>query len=157
MKIFPLTITFRTGILFLLLVCWICPDIWGQEGLSIAPLFEKYGNCQNVTRVELNGSILKSHNMSMYKSLVFKDVRPYLKDILQKLKYDKEHSGQIYKSQEVVENGVLLSAYYQLQTIKSKKRYILFKTGKETPAATLIYIEGKLTEEELTDMLYRKK
>lgn len=157
MKTLSLTTAYRTGILFLLLICWICPNVQGQEGLSIAALFEKYGNCQNVTRVELNGSILKSHNMSMYKSLVFEDVTPYLKDILQNLKHDKEDSGQVYKAQEVVEDGILLSAYYQLQTIESKQRYILFKTGKTTPAATLIYIEGKLTEDELMDMLYRKK
>lgn len=155
MKTSTLPIAYRT-VMLLLLVFWLSPTAWGQDGLRIARLFEKYGNQQNVTRVELNGSILKSHNMSMYKSLVFKDVSPFLKDILQCLKYDKEHSGQIYKSQEVVEDGTLLSAYYQLQTVRKRRRYILFKTGKNA-AATLIYIEGRLTEDELMDMLYRKK
>ncbi len=47
-----------------------------QEGLQIADLFNKYGEQKGVTRVELNGSILKSYRMTTYKSLVFKDVLP---------------------------------------------------------------------------------
>ena len=51
---------------------------------------------------------------------------------------------------------MLLSAYYQLSAVKRKgrktRRYILFKRNR-TDMATLIYIEGPLTESDLMDML----
>ena len=49
-------------------------DIEGYETDEIADLFSKYGEQKDVTRVELNGSILKSYRMTTYKSLVFKNV-----------------------------------------------------------------------------------
>ena len=51
-------------------------DIEGYETDEIADLFSKYGEQKDVTRVELNGSILKSYRMTTYKSLVFKNVSP---------------------------------------------------------------------------------
>lgn len=127
-----------------------------QEGLQISTLFDKFGNRQNVTMVELNGKILKSYKMTKYKSLVFKDVTPYLTEIQKCLKHDREQSGQVSKTQEVVEDGVLRSAYYQLQELKGEQRYILFKMGKKA-TATLVYIEGSLNEEELMNMLYKEQ
>lgn len=130
---------------------------WAQEGLRIEPLFEKYGRQKNVTRVELNGSILKSYRMTIYKSLIFKEVTPYLEEIQQAIENDKRTGTQ--KAQEVMESGRLLSGYYQLDDVqrkgKTQKRYILFKLGREE-SATLIYIEGSLHEEELMQMLYKK-
>ncbi|MDE6347872.1 MAG: hypothetical protein K2L60_04255, partial [Bacteroides sp.] len=52
-----------------------------QEPLTTLTLFEKFGNRPNVTRVELNGEILKSYRMATYKSLVFKDVTEYQKEV----------------------------------------------------------------------------
>lgn len=127
-----------------------------QEGLQIATLFEKYGTRDSVTMVELNGSILRSYDMSMYKSLVFQNVKPYIEEISRCLQ-QAVTSHQTAKRQEVVEDGQLISAYYQLATVKRKgkrtKRYILFKQGK-SHNATLIYIEGSLTEEELMERVY---
>lgn len=127
-----------------------------QEGLQISTLFEKYGDRQNVTMVELNGKILKSYKMSKYRSLVFKDVTPYLAEIQKCLKHDKEQPGQVNKTQEVMEDGILRSAYYQLHPSDSKQRYIIFKLGKKN-TATLVYIEGSLNEEELMNMLYKEQ
>ena len=59
-------------------LCLSSYRLQAQEGLQISTLFEKYGDRQNVTMVELNGKILKSYKMSKYRSLVFKDVTPYL-------------------------------------------------------------------------------
>ena len=116
-----------------------------QEGLQIAGLFDKYGEQKDVTRVELNGSILKSYRMTTYKSLVFKNVLPYHKEIQQAIASDKQNN--VKKAQEVMENGVLRSAYYRLEEVKRNgkmlNRYIIFKIGKES-MGTLIYIEGLL-------------
>lgn len=127
-----------------------------QEGLQIAGLFDKYGEKKDVTRVELNGSILKSYRMTTYKSLVFKNVLPYHKEIQQAIASDKQNN--VKKAQEVMENGVLRSAYYRLEEVKRNgkmlNRYIIFKIGKES-MGTLIYIEGLLDEKEMLDMLYK--
>ena len=130
---------------------------YAQEGLQIATLFEKYKNEKNVTYVELNGSILRSYRMTAYKSLVFKEVTPYKREILRCLKQTVA-THQVKKTQEVTESGELRSAYYRLSRAarKGKKvnRYILYKVGKQD-MATLVYIEGPLDEEELMEMLYR--
>ncbi len=143
---------------FFLSVLLMCLPLWvqAQDGLQIASLFDKYGERKDVTRVELNGSILKSYRMTTYKSLVFKDITPYRKEIQQCLADDKQ--AHVKKTQEVMESGVLRSAYYQLKEVerngKKLNRYILFKTGKDT-MGTLIYIEGLLSEKEMMDMLYK--
>lgn len=143
---------------FFLLSLLICLPAFAQaqDGLQIASLFNKYGEQKDVTRVELNGSILKSYRMTTYKSLVFKNVTPYRQEIQQALAHDKQDN--VKKAQEVMESGVLRSAYYQLQGIKRDgkelNRYILFKTGKDS-MGTLIYLEGMLSEKEMMDMLYK--
>ncbi|EGF58963.1 DUF6108 family protein [Bacteroides fluxus] len=143
---------------FFLSVLLMCLPLWvqAQDGLQIASLFNKYGERKDVTRVELNGSILKSYRMTTYKSLVFKDIGPYRQEIQQCLANDKQ--ANVKKTQEVMESGVLRSAYYQLKEVerngKKLNRYILFKIGKDT-MGTLIYIEGLLSEKEMMDMLYK--
>lgn len=140
-----------------LLVC-LPVFIQAQEGLKIAGLFDKYGEQKDVTRVELNGSILKSYRMSTYKSLVFKDISPYRMEIQQAIIHDKQ--GNTQKAQEVMESGVLHSASYQLKEVerngKKLNRYIIYKIGKDS-MGTLIYIEGELGGKELMDMLYQSK
>lgn len=137
----------------LLLLIGFTLSAYAQEDLQIASLFKKYGKQKDVTYVELNGSILRSYRMTAYRSLVFKDVTPYKADIVQCLKQDVA-GQQVTKTQEITESGQLLSAYYQLSKKNKLNRYILYKVGKQN-SATLIYIEGTLSEEELMKMLYR--
>ena len=145
-------ICIRSLCLFSLLIC-LPAFVHAQERLQIADLFSKYGEQKDVTRVELNGSILKSYRMTTYKSLVFKNVSPYRREIQQAIVHAK-------KAQEVMESGVLRSAYYQLKEVerngKKLNRYIIFKIGKDS-MGTLIYIEGLLSEKEMMDMLYKSE
>ena len=53
-------ICIRSLCLFSLLIC-LPAFVHAQERLQIADLFSKYGEQKDVTRVELNGSILKSY------------------------------------------------------------------------------------------------
>lgn len=151
------SITHRLLSLILLLTC-ISLSAYAQEGLHIASLFDKYGREKNVTCVELNGSILKSYHMTAYKSLVFEEVTPYKEEILRCLKQDVS-THKVEKTQEVTEKGQLRSAYYRLEPATRKgqrlNRYILFKVGKKD-MATLVYIEGQLSEEELMNILYKR-
>ena len=141
-------ICIRSLCLFSLLIC-LPAFVHAQERLQIADLFSKYGEQKDVTRVELNGSILKSYRMTTYKSLVFKNVSPYRREIQQAIVHDKQDNAK--KAQEVMESGVLRSAYYQLKEVerngKKLNRYIIFKIGKDS-MGTLIYIEGLLSEKE---------
>lgn len=151
-------IAYRRLVGILLLTLCFGLSAYAQEGLQIATLFEKYKNEKNVTYVELNGSILRSYRMTAYKSLVFEEVTPYKKEIMQCLKQAID-TYQVQKTQEVNESGELLSAYYRLSRVtrKGKKvnRYILYKVGKQHKA-TLVYIEGPLNEDELMEMLYKQ-
>ena len=122
-----------------------------QQGLQIASVFQKYGKQKGVTMVELSNEMLETYQMTLYKSLVFKDVEEALPTILNCLDADKK------KAKKVVAGGQLQSGYYQLPQLKEDvNRFILFKTGKKG-SATLIYIEGELDADDLVTMLFMKK
>ena len=125
-----------------------------QQGLQIASVFQKYGKQKGVTMVELSNEMLETYQMTLYKSLVFKDVEEALPDILNCLEADKRKARKV---KEVVAGGQIQSGYYQLPQLKADvNRFILFKTGKKG-SATLIYIEGELDADDLVTMLFMKK
>ena len=117
-----------------------------QQGLQIASVFQKYGKQKGVTMVELSNEMLETYQMTLYKSLVFKDVEEALPDILNCLEADKRKARKV---KEVVAGGQIQSGYYQLPQLKEDvNRFILFKTGKKG-SATLIYIEGELDADDI--------
>ena len=125
-----------------------------QQGLQIASIFQKYGKQKGVTMVELSNEMLETYQMTLYKSLVFKDVEEALPDFLNCLEADKRKARKV---KEVVAGGQIQSGYYQLPQLKEDvNRFILFKTGKKG-SATLIYIEGELDADDLVTMLFMKK
>lgn len=125
-----------------------------QQGLQIASVFQKYGKQKEVTMVELSNEMLETYQMTLYKSLVFKDVEEALPTILNCLDADKKKAKKV---KEVVAGGQIQSGYYQLPQLKEDvNRFILFKTGKKG-SATLIYIEGELDADDLVTMLFMKK
>ena len=125
-----------------------------QQGLQIASVFQKYGKQKGVTMVELSNEMLETYQMTLYKSLVFKDVEEALPDILNCLEADKRKARKV---KEVVAGGQIQSGYYQLPQLKEDvNRFIIFKTGKKG-SATLIYIEGELDADDLVTMLFMKK
>lgn len=125
-----------------------------QQGLQIASVFQKYGKQKGVTMVELSNEMLGTYQMTLYKSLVFKDVEEALPTILNCLDADKKKAKKV---KEVVAGGQIQSGYYQLPQLKEDvNRFILFKTGKKG-SATLIYIEGELDADDLVTMLFMKK
>ena len=125
-----------------------------QQGLQIASVFQKYGKQKGVTMVELSNEMLETYQMTLYKSLVFKDVEEALPTILNCLDADKKKAKKV---KEVVAGGQIQSGYYQLPQLKEDvNRFILFKTGKKG-SATLIYNEGELDADDLVTMLFMKK
>ena len=125
-----------------------------QQGLQIASVFQKYGKQKGVTMVELSNEMLETYQMTLYKSLVFKDVEEALPTILNCLDADKKKAKKV---KEVVAGGQIQSGYYQLPQLKEDvNRFILFEIGKKG-SATLIYIEGELDADDLVTMLFMKK
>lgn len=125
-----------------------------QQGLQIASVFQKYGKQKGVTMVELSNEMLETYQMTLYKSLVFKEVEEALPTILNCLDADKKKAKKV---KEVVAGGQIQSGYYQLPQLKEDvNRFILFKIGKKG-SATLIYIEGELDADDLVTMLFMKK
>lgn len=146
-------------VLTVLLTAGVANPVSAQSEPSILHLFDKYGSDQGVTRTELNGAILDEFRMSAYKSLVFKNINPYRKEVERELKNTLDQLV-VRKSQVVTESDTLRSAYYQMTPVKRKRtklnRYLLYKTGKGT-TATLVYIEGKLDERQFMELLFLKK
>ena len=101
--------------------------------------------------VELSNEMLETYQMTLYKSLVFKDASDALPTILRCLEADKKKAKKV---KEVVSNGQIKSGYYQLPQLKEDVNR--FKTGKKD-SATLIYIEGELDADDLITMLFMKK
>ena len=138
----------RTTLITLLLT--FAAHAAAQQGLQIATVFQKYGKQKGVTMVELSNEMLETYQMTLYKSLVFKDAS----DALPTMEADKKKAKKV---KEVVSNGQIKSGYYQLPQLKEDvNRFILFKTGKKD-SATLIYIEGELDADDLITMLFMKK
>ena len=139
----------RTTLIALLLT--FAAHAAAQQGLQIATVFQKYGKQKGV---ELSNEMLETYQMTLYKSLVFKDASDALPTILRCLEADKKKAKKV---KEVVSNGQIKSGYYQLPQLKEDvNRFILFKTGKKD-SATLIYIEGELDADDLITMLFMKK
>ena len=145
-----------------ILIAWFAlsaPEVYAQSGLCISSIFRDYGNQKGVTMVELSKDMLPNYNIAFYKSITFKDVTPYLPAILQCLDDDKLNN-KARKIQEIVDDGTIISAYYQLPSITNKdkeplRRYILYKLGAKNKA-TLVYMEGYLDSEEMIKMLFKQ-
>lgn len=142
----------RTALITLLLTA--VGTAHAQQGLQIASIFQKYGKQKGVTMVELSKEMLDTYQMTLYKSIVFKDVEEALPTIIRCLETDKKKARKV---KEVVAGGQIQSGYYQLPQLKEDiNRFILFKTGKKS-SATLIYIEGELDADDLITLLFMKK
>jgi hypothetical protein len=137
-----------------ILMMLVTVSVQAQQGLRIASVFQKYGKDKGVTMVELSNAMLEGYEMTLYKSLAFKNAENALPYILRCLEADKKTAKKV---KEVVSGGEIQSGYYQLpQTAESANRFILFKTGKKG-TATLIYIEGELEADDLVTILFMKK
>lgn len=142
----------RTALIILLLTA--VGTAHAQQGLQIASVFQKYGKQKGVTMVELSKEMLDTYQMTLYKSIVFKDVEEALPTIIRCLETDKKKARKV---KEVVAGGQIQSGYYQLPQLKEDiNRFILFKTGKKS-SATLIYIEGELDADDLITLLFMKR
>ena len=81
----------RTTLITLLLT--FAAHAAAQQGLQIATVFQKYGKQKGVTMVELSNEMLETYQMTLYKSLVFKDASDALPTILRLLPASPAQGG----------------------------------------------------------------
>ena len=125
-----------------------------QEDLKIKDIFRIYGKKKNVTMVELSKEMLDTYDISFYKSITIKNDPEALTFIRKCLEKDQDGA---HKIKEVMSDGGLISAYYQIPGKNSDvNRFILFKVN-EKGVITLIYIEGELDSDDLITILFTKK
>jgi len=122
-----------------------------QTTLGIDKFFAKYGHAKGCKMVEMHDAELKGYKLKTYKSLVYKTAGRDINNILAE---DKKRAKKI---REVVNNGIVVSGYYQMESLSGGiNRYILFSRGAKG-GGTVIYIEGTLKPDDIMEICYRKK
>ena len=148
----------KQNLLSLLILMFLCPVITEaakmQEGLTIKEVFQIYGKRKNVVMVELSKEMIDTYDISFYKSITIKNDYEALGFIRKCL--EKDQNGA-HKIKEVMSDGGIISAYYQIPGENSSvNRFILFKVN-EKGVITLIYIEGELDGDDLITILFTIK
>ena len=143
----------RTTLIALLLT--FAAHAAAQQGLQIATVFQKYGKQKGVTMVELSNEMLETYQMTLYKSLVFKDASDALPTILRCLEADKKKAKKVKEVVSKRANQVRLLPASQLK--EDVNRFNPLTKPERKITATLIYIEGELDADDLITMLFMKK
>lgn len=135
-------------ILLTLLLVTACLHM--QAAMDIDRIFATYGHSKGCKMVEMHDTKLRGYRLRTYKSLVYKNIG---NEVDKALAEDKRRAKKI---REVVDNGAVVSGYYQMESSDGKiNRYILFSKGSKG-SGTLIYIEGALKPEDIMSMCYSK-
>jgi len=141
----------------LLIFCLLSPTDVGameaQKDLRIQDVFTRYGKKKNVTMVELSNEMLETYGMTHYKSITIKNDSEALSYTRRCLEADQK-GARIIK--EITDDGGIISAYYQLPSVKEEvNRFVLFKVNKKG-VITLVYIEGELDSDDLITLLFTR-
>ena len=143
-------------ILLLIGILFFSGIVAAQEALHIAPIFSgKYNRDDRAVVVILKGKKLEPYHLSLFHSITLKqspeDVLLFEKAVLA--------DGENAVNSEMVKSGTqVMACYYQLPPLDKDKpdRFILFrKVNKDS--ATLIYLEGKTSLENLIKIFINKK
>ena len=148
----------KRNLLFFLILLFLCPVMSEaaktQEDLKIKDVFRIYGKRKNVVMVELSKEMLDTYDITFYKSITIKNDPEALSFIRKCLEKDQDGA---HKIKEVMSDGGIISAYYQISGKNSSvNRFILFKVNQKD-VITLIYIEGELDSDDLITILFTKK
>ena len=125
-----------------------------QDDLKIKDVFRIYGKQKNVVMIELSKEMLAMYDVTLYRSITIKNDSEALKFIRKCLENDQKGARKI---KEVVSDGEIISAYYQIEGKNPDiNRFILFKVDTKG-VITLIYLEGKLDSDDLITILFTLK
>ena len=147
----------KRNLLFFLIFMFLCPVVSEaaktQEDMKIKDVFRIYGKRKNVVMVELSKEMIDTYDISFYKSITIKN-DPEALDFIRKC-LEKDQEGA-HKIKEVMSDGGVISAYYQIPGKNSAiNRFILFNVNQKN-VITLVYIEGELDSDDLITILFTK-
>ncbi|MDR1879239.1 MAG: DUF6108 family protein [Bacteroidales bacterium] len=139
-----------SAMLLCMLMCALTHQTFAHKPPAVFAIFEKYGSQQGVTMLEASEELMKNYQIIHFKSIIFKDGTAALPEIREAIIKDKTNAGRIKES---LRDGLIYSGYYRFKTEDTTiNRYLIFKVGEKNKT-TLIYIEGKLTPEQLIELL----
>ena len=144
----------RLRILFNLLIFIILLFIGGnanaQNGLHINEVFSRYGNSKGCTMVEMNDIDIRGHRINVFKTLTYKR---YAEEIGNFVEADRKQAKKI---REVIHDGKVQSGCLMMPpTRKGHNRFIIF-TNPINGTGAIIYIEGKVTVDDVMKICYKK-
>ncbi|MDR1346673.1 MAG: DUF6108 family protein [Bacteroidales bacterium] len=133
-----------------LLCCGGGQSLLAQANPAVFQIFEKYSKQKKVTLLEVSEELMAEYRIKQFKSIIFEDGTLALPEIRRCIEQDKQDAKKL---KEATADGLVVSGYYRLKTVDpAMNRYLIFKVGKKNKV-TLLYIEGRLTPEELVELL----
>lgn len=122
----------------------------GQKGLNVDNVFQRYGRAKGCKMVVIENTTLHGYKLRVYKSLVYKKLHHAVKPYLDA---DRKNAKKV---REVIDGGELVSGYYMMKPLPGGyNRYILF-SYVDSRKGTVIYIEGKLSPDDILKLCYSK-
>lgn len=121
-----------------------------QKGLGVDNVFRRFGHSKGCKMVEMHNVRLHGYQLKTYKSITYRNSDTAIESCL---KADKAKAGKI---REVVEDGRVVSGYYMMPPEDGTNRYVLFAKEKKS-GGTVIYIEGKLSPDDIMKLCFSRK
>ena len=121
-----------------------------QNGLHINDVFSKYGHSKGCTMVEMNDIDIKGHRIDVFKTLTYKR---YAEKIAGIVEADRKQAKKI---REVIHDGKVQSGCLMMPpTRKGHNRFVVF-TNPINGTGAIIYIEGKVTVDDIMKICYKR-
>lgn len=138
------------NLLIIATILFISSNANAQNGLHINVVFSKYGHSKGCTMVEMNDIDIKGHRIDVFKTLTYKR---YAEEIGDFVEADRKQAKKI---REVIHDGKVQSGCLMMPpTRKGHNRFIIF-TNPINGTGAIIYIEGKVTVDDVMKICYKK-
>lgn len=136
--------------MFMAMLLMLAVAAMGQKGLNVDNVFQRYGRAKGCKMVVMENTTLHGYKLRVYKSLVYKKLHHAVKPYLDA---DRKNAKKV---REVIDGGELVSGYYMMKPLPGGyNRYILF-SYVDSRKGTVIYIEGKLSPDDILKLCYSK-
>ena len=138
------------NLLIIATILFISSNANAQNGLHINDVFSKYGHSKGCTMVEMNDIDIRGHRINVFKTLTYKR---YAEEIADFVEADRKQAKKI---REVIHDGKVQSGCLMMPpTRKGHNRFIIF-TNPINGTGAIIYIEGKVTVDDVMKICYKK-
>lgn len=138
------------NLLIIATLLFISGNANAQNGLHINNVFSKYGHSKGCTMVEMNDIDIKGHRIDVFKTLTYKR---YAEEIADLVEADRKQAKKI---REVIHDGKVQSGCLMMPpTRKGHNRFVVF-TNPINGTGAVIYIEGKVTVDDIMKICYKR-